>query len=236
MNSPLKYLTLAALAAALATPGCDLLGGGQDSSLNEDPKGDAPALDHPPIDPAKLPVTAANPQRLSIDQLRNVLPAAMGKDDQGNDITWLSNGKKGLDVFSTTLGEADFDKVVSEDLTPTPLYLKFMDDAARDACDRSLAADGKRTDPATRSLLRFVALTDIATPDATKVNENLRYLKLRLHGVKVAATDDTSIKPLLDVFTGGVQGVASKDPAAQAKNGWRAVCVAMLIAPEFHLY
>ena len=49
---------------------------------------------------------SAEVQRLTIQQVRLSLPVAFGLDANGDDITWkLSDGSKGLDKMSDSLGE-----------------------------------------------------------------------------------------------------------------------------------
>lgn len=197
-------------------------------------RGKALPVDHPAMDNAKLS-SSAQTQRLSLAQLRGALPVVMGKDAAGNPITWMTpGGKPGLDAYSITLGEADYVNSTEDDLSPGPLYLKFMNDAARDVCDRALIADQGRQSAGDRVLLHAVSFSDTTATNATGVAANLRYLKLRFHGVKVADTDDTPIAGLQTLFT----QVVAATPVAKVpvKEGWRAVCVALLTSPEFHLY
>jgi hypothetical protein len=169
-----------------------------------------------------------NARRVSIEMLRRSFPVVFGNDLSGQPITWTIGGRSGFDAYSRALGEPDYADVVDENLDPSPLYLKFMDDAARDGCNKVLAADFGRSDPAQRALLRYASLTD-AQPDA--VNANLRYLRLRFHGLHVADSDDAPIAGLRQLLTDSM--AASGGPV---KDGWRAVCVALVTAPEFSLY
>jgi hypothetical protein len=141
-----------------------------------------------------------------------------------------------LDSMSVTLGEADYAVVTADDLTPSPLYAKFMNDAARDVCQRVITADAARATMSDRVLYHEVELTDVGSPSTTAVNANIRYLKLRFQGLKIADNDDTLIAPVRKAFLAGVAASTSHDPATQAQSGWRVVCVALLTAPEFHLY
>jgi hypothetical protein len=143
----------------------------------------------------------------------------------------------GFTARSATLGEPDYINVVDENLEASSLYQKFMGDMARDGCTRTANADAALAQNA-RVLMRFVALNDTLTTNAAGVNENLRYLKLRFHGVKVAPTDTTTLADLRTVFDTAVRGAAgtSTPTAAHVKEGWRAVCVSLLTAPEYHLY
>jgi hypothetical protein len=167
-----------------------------------------------------------------VRQLAQSLPVVLG----GN--TWMVGSTNGFNARGATLGEPDYIGVVDENLEASTLYQKFMGDMARDGCTRTANADAALA-ASSRVLMRFVALTDSTTNNAAAVDTNLRYLKLRFHGVKVAATDTTSIAGLRTVFTDavrGAQGTAATPTAAHVKEGWRAVCVALLTAPEYHLY
>jgi hypothetical protein len=193
-----------------------------------------PALpvDHPsvPGEPVSRRIT-----RLSIAQLRNTFPVVFGNDAAGQPITWTipAGGKQvnGFDAFAGTLGVPDYSINTEEALDPSPLYLKFVDDAARDACEKALTADYGRSERSARTLLRHVELT------ATELGvvENLKYLKLRFHGVKAS---DNDVAPLKRLFSSVVEAAAARavPPEARAREGWRAVCVALATAPEFHLY
>ncbi|HEY0882365.1 MAG TPA: hypothetical protein VGD87_12570, partial [Archangium sp.] len=134
-------------------------------------------------------------------------------------------------------GEPDYINVVDENLEASTLYQKFMGDMARDGCTRTANADGALAQN-NRVLMRFVGLTDTVTSNRAGVDSNLRYLKLRFHGVKVAPTDTASLDKLRTVFDSAVRGVAGTNTptAAHVKEGWRAVCVALITAPEYHLY
>ncbi|MFN7135739.1 MAG: hypothetical protein ACK4N5_26945 [Myxococcales bacterium] len=196
------------------------------------PVGDALPLEHPPVElPPEL--HSRGPRRLSLAQLRGSLPVAFGKTTTGADVTWTNGaGASYFTTFSRALGEADYVNITEENLEPSPLYMKFMDDAARDVCDKALIADFAQPDAAKRTLLRKVALTDtdVSAPDA--VDANLRYLKLRLHGIKVPDDDTATVGPLRALF---VKAMAA-NTSNKVREGWRAVCVALTTAPEFHLY
>jgi len=241
MKQSLLLCASALLAVGCNKPindGANLGGNNPSTNVGVSPPQSTPPVDHPPVTRPPT-ITSASSQRVSIAQLRGTLPVALGNDLSGNPVTWIyPNGKPGLDVVSLTLGEPNYIDTTEEDLSPSPLYLKFMDDLARDACDRVLTADYGRGAAADRSLLRFVDLADTASTNAAGVNQNLRYLKLRLHGVKIDDSDDTTIAPLRDLFARGVQGSAgSAAPTANdVKEGWRVVCNALLTAPEFHIY
>ncbi len=162
--------------------------------------GDPAEFEHPPVD---LPPQSRGIKRLTVSQLRNSLPVVAG-----NGITWTTkHGGEEVDLLgpralAPTLGEPDFVQTTTEAAEPTALYVKFMDDMSRDVCVKMNAAG---------TLTKF-----------EDVDANLRYLKLRLLGEKIADDDTESIADLRAVHTSG--------------GGWVPVCVAVMSSPAFHLY
>jgi hypothetical protein len=173
---------------------------------------------------------------MTIEMLRNTVDLVAGTDEKGQQIRWtFKKGPKVIDALSDkglakTLGKPDYISTTEEPAEPTALYLKFMDDMARDLCQKMIAADLKKTDQSTRTLIRFSALEEYQ--DAASINENLRYLKLRFHGERVADEDLASIAPLKTLFDAAAAAAMSQP----ARDGWNAVCVGLFLSPEFHLY
>lgn len=181
----------------------------------------ASAFDHPAI---AVPPKSRAVKRLTVAQLRNAIPIVAGKalgGPSGQPIQWRIDrdgtmvDALGPDGVASALGEPDYVQVTSEPAEPTPLYVKFADDMARDVCQRMAEADLSRP-PATRSLRRFA-----------DVDANLRYLKLRFLGERLA--DNTSPPALRSLYDRVLQ--SDNEEAA-----WLAVCVAVLSSPSFHLY
>lgn len=174
---------------------------------------------------------SASPQRLSVAQLQDSMEVVLGGK------TWMVGSTNGFQSRRLTLGQPDFINNTDENLETSALYMKFMSDAARDGCKRAADADAALAAGA-RVLNRFSGLTDTVSTNAAGIDANLRYLKLRFHGVKVAEGDAASIAGLRGLFTAAVSGAAGTGAvdAADVKEGWRAVCVALLTAPEYHLY
>lgn len=196
----MKRLLLSAACSALFLAACS------DKPVTTDPgpglkktdEGTTLPIDHPTVD-IPDPISSAQPQRMSVRQLRGSFPVVVGNDVDGGVITWKVGATNGLDVYNDTLGEADYINVTNDNLEPSPLYLKFMDDAARDVCSRVLNADWVRTVDSDRQFIRFVSKTDTVTSNPGGVDNNLRYLKLRYHAIKV--TNDSEIAGLRKLFT-----------------------------------
>ncbi len=209
---------LALMAFGCEAPPAGEAGPGKDT-VEAAPTGPGLPIDHPPVEE---PPTSSKMRRLSLAQLRNAISTVLGKDVNGKPITWMvTTTTSGFTRYAATLGEADYVNITEDDLEPSALYLKFVGDAARDVCTRALDADAKRTSAADRVLLRHVEPGDTVALEPAAVDQNLRYLKLRFHGIKLHPSDEAGIAPLRKLFEAA---------------GWHAVCVALLTDPEFHLY
>jgi hypothetical protein len=239
-----RLFAIGMLVSSLVVVGCTTTPGGSDDNKDigiDVNDGEAtPPLDHPPIDDTDLPVVSADTQRLSVNQLRKSFAVAVGLDETGAPIEWEidTKGTKGFDEYAAALGEPDYLTSVQEGLAPSALYVKFVDDAARNVCLRAVASDYEKTDPAKRNIVRKSGLSDTSKTKKAAVDANLAYLKLRMHGMKVELDDEATLAPLRTVFdstvTESAAGAAVTDDDVAA--GWTAVCTALLVAPEFHLY
>jgi hypothetical protein len=232
-------LALAACERPAIAPGAPPPGGGATVDVAE-PTPVLP-IDHPPLEEETGPGTrSAQVRRLTLPQVRQSLAAVLGNDVNGAPITWMvSTTVTGFDRYGGALGQADFLNITEDAVEPSALYAKFMGDAARDACNRALAADKDRTNPTDRVMTRFVEQTDTVAKNPEGIDRNLRYLKLRFHGVKVPDDDVERISGLRTLFDTAVKKASSNaaNPSqAQVRVGWHVVCVGLLTDPEFHLY
>lgn len=189
-------------------------------------------LDHPPVVDPNAGVPSGGVRRLSLAQLKGSLPVVL----RGH--TWKIGSANGFDSRAATLGVPDYVGSVEENLEPTPLYVKFMADMARDACNRALTADLAEVDASKRAVMRFVEPADALTGQPDKVDANLRYLRLSFLGAHTPEGDTPELARLRKLF--GDTVLAASGGAVPAKahvaEGWRTVCVALLTSPEFHLY
>jgi hypothetical protein len=197
-------------------------------------RGDGLPPNHPEVDELRSLATSRGSGRLSVNQLRLSFPLVAGQTTEGEDITWNL-----LERYASGLGEPDYADVTIENLDPSPLYAKFMDDAARDVCNQIIVNDPEITSAQQRILYRFVDFKDTVATNPTGVDQNLRYLRLRFHGVRVPDNESRGIASLRTLFARGVeaaQGSATEASEAHVREGWRLVCVALMTAPEFHIY
>ena len=222
-----RFVMLAALLALTAFAACE-----QDNSGQLLPTGQVQAepFEHPDLD---VPPKSRAIKRLTVAQLRNSISVFAGDDTKGRPVIWsIERDGRTVDALGESgvaraLGEPDYVEVTEELAEPTALYVKFMDDMARDVCERMVQHDASPS-AGERNLARLAAL-DGSSPDAD-VNANLRYLKLRLLGERLADDDDAAVADLKTVYDRILS--ASNDGA----EAWHGVCVAIVSSPAFHLY
>ena len=167
---------------------------------------------------ARQPRDGKAARRLTVAQLRASIPALFGG------LTWTNNNRPtGTVMFnslSRTLGEADYLGQTEENREPNPIFFKFMDDMAGQVCTNAVAADTART----------VASERVVKPFAEDPDRNLRFLRLKLHGIHVPAGSTEGLTELRKLYDDVLADTRSADQA------WSAVCVAMLTAPGFMAY
>ncbi|MBX3272072.1 MAG: hypothetical protein KF729_17535 [Sandaracinaceae bacterium] len=160
-------------------------------------------------------------RRMDVDQLRASIARVTGG------LAWEVSGVDQLSRFSETLGVPDYARDTAEDLQPSLLFLKFLDDAARSVCRRLV--DAEQTAPAEARVF-FTALDpSVQSPPPAAVRENLAALLLRYHG-RLLEPEDRAIDPWVELLES-----AAVEDAAPAR-AWEAVCVALIDHPDFFTY
>ena len=191
------------------------------------PKGDPVDLDE--ADEADLLPDGASGngirprRRMDIDQLSASITRVTGG------IGWIRgwDGSDYFDVYAQTLGKPNYTDMTAEDLTPSLLFQKFLDDASRSVCDQLV--DRERAGGADPVLLQHVTATDTLATAPDAVRENLRALILRWHG-RVLPAGSPEVEPWVRLFD--ESATATADPL----GGWRAVCVGLFLHPDFYSY
>lgn len=217
---------LFALALVACSGGGDDPDGGGNTDLDVEPYGEAGPLAEGP--------TGRWTKRLTVDMLQASVPVVAGRGADGQPIRWKVDHKGGTrdgfaqNVFGGTLGKADYHRVTEENTVPSSLYAKLLDDVARNVCDQMLQADLAKTEASERVLTRFAG----AGSDAD-VAANVRYLTLRFLGENLEP-DAPQIIGLQKLY--GEVAAAAKGAKDPAMEGWRAVCVALVSSPAFHVY
>lgn len=191
---------------------------------------DAGPAPHPDLGLAATPLVRT-PGRMRIDQIRRSLEVITGG------LTWTEDFGQGetrmLDALGATLGEPDYLLVTEENLEPSLIVAKFMQDAAHRVCTRWVPAELARR-PEERTLIRHDGPADSLEP--AQVRSALRTLLLRFFARAVPearAADDETIGALYELFNNAAS-TAAEGRAAQ--DGWLAVCIGLMTDPEFTIY
>jgi hypothetical protein len=130
------------------------------------------------------------------------------------------------------MGEPDYLLVTEENLEPSLIVAKFVQDASQRVCTRWVAAEAEKP-AAERTLVRHDAAFD--SRDAAPVKAALRTLHLRFFArfVPEDATGEAALAPLYELFE---TAASTSVPGREARDGWLAVCIALMSDPEFVVY
>jgi hypothetical protein len=196
------------------------------------PGGPVPAVDHDPIQ-------AGGARRLRVDELQASIPVVAGNDTMGTPIRWtVKKGAGPVDGFSddgygAALGRPDYVVVTTESPVPNPLYAKFMRDMSLQVCDQIVTADLARAMATDATLWPLAPAGSSATAD--QISKNASYLTLRFLGLRLDPTDPQ----IASLVALQAAALAASDPKLTPKQrdaeGWRAVCIALLQDPAFHI-
>ncbi|MFN9812734.1 MAG: hypothetical protein ACK6CU_24230 [Deltaproteobacteria bacterium] len=195
--------------------------------------GDHPSIDNIPVEPgdpfdAELDGSPTRPRRrMDVDQLGASLRTVMG----GIGWTTTEGGVETdqLEQLAATLGRPDYATTTEENLEITPIFEKFLNDAARMTCSARAQRDRESYYPEDRVLVARAELTDTSESAPDAIDANLRQLLLRFHGRRVAA-GAPELAPWRWLFDEAT--LASTDPV----EGWRTVCVGLVTHPDFYTY
>ena len=197
----------------------------------DDPTGDQVSLVEPPV------VESLNRtrRRMNLDQLNLAIRQVTGG-------LWWSEVRNNQeeDLFVTlsdTLGKPDYVQSTTEDLTPSALFLKFLDDAARQVCDKRITLDLEAmNDPRIESapdsikLWGGLSLETSMQEDSQAVEAQIRALVLRFHSHQLPDGDSARLAYWRWLFE------TATFVDGQPLSGWRALCVALINHPDFYSY
>lgn len=180
------------------------------------------------IDPAATP--PEDPfrarRRMDLDQLDASIRVVTG----GIGWTETRSGRE-VNLFedlAQTLGKPDYLQITDEDLEPSAMFQKFLDDAARSVCDRLMDAEASRPTAERTFFVHAQPRSSLSEqPEATLAN--LQHLLLRFHGRKLAA-DAPEMEPWVWLMRSGEH--VTDDQATV----WRTVCVGLITHPDFYTY
>ena len=193
------------------------------------PVPDQGVIDHPDTGVVEQGLTRSA-GRMQIEQIRRSIEVVTGG------LTWTEDFGQGpsrmLDVLGPTMGEPDYLLVTEENLEPSLIVAKFMQDASHRVCTRWVAAEQEKA-AAERTLVRHGAAFD--SRDPADVTAALRGLELRFFArfLPDDGSQDAAVAPLKELFD---TAAATSVPGREARDGWLAVCIALMTDPEFVVY
>ncbi len=201
------------------------------------------------IDPHGLPLDdagTADPEasarvgratrRLDLAQLRGSLARAFGETWTGPRTVRTPDAPTGqrfesqadlLRFNASVLGEADYVRSTSQDLTASVPFAKLSSDAVRAVCAEAVRRDALRP-RAERVVLLEVDPGDTLDSAPTRVRDNVLALGLKLWAQSLSPAE---VDALLGLFR-----VALAAPGGTPLSAWRAVCVSMGTDPRFLTY
>ncbi|MBL92412.1 MAG: hypothetical protein CMH56_11455 [Myxococcales bacterium] len=165
-------------------------------------------------------------QRMNIDQLDRAIQQVTGG------LEWTDDGNNPKNLFeelSLTLGRPDYIQVVIEDLTPSGLFLKFVDDAARSVCKKLVEVEVSERTAETRVLMGIVSPDANYVDDAAGIDAQLARLSLLYHGIALQE-DSGALENLRWLFQ------MAQMRMGQPEAGWEAVCVSLMTDPAFYSF
>ena len=182
-----------------------------------------PDLAPPPAVAPTIEAPSRSRRRMDLSQLDAAFKSATGG------ITWDEAGKNQWEALAPTLGKPDFLTTTEEDLTPSPLFQKFMSDAARKVC-ADLFTRELSTPPARRVFFVDVGPDESSDRAGARLDANLTKLLLRFHGSDVRGAE----------AQGHLDGwrwlYLTAEHLETPRAAWSAVCVALIEHPDFFTY
>jgi hypothetical protein len=143
-------------------------------------------------------------------------------------LTWVEGGRNQWEQLAPTLGRPDFLQTTEEDLTPSPLFQKFLDDAARSVCQALITREA--TAPMADRV--FLVGVDADEPSARlgqRLDENLQRQILRFHGRDVRRGDAGALDGWRWLFL-------TSERIEGPRAAWMGTCVALFEHPDFFTY
>ena len=165
-------------------------------------------------------------QRMNIDQLDRAIQQVTGG------LEWTDDGNNPQNLFeelSLTLGRPDYIQVVIEDLSPSGLFLKFVDDAARSVCKKLVEVEVSERTVETRVLMGTVSPDANYVDDSAGIDAQLSRLSLLYHGISLQE-DSGALENLRWLFQ------MAQMRMGQPEAGWEAVCVSLMTDPAFYSF
>lgn len=165
-------------------------------------------------------------KRMDIDQLASTIELATGgiRWTEGDGLT----GDLMFEELSATLGKPDYALTTREDLSPSVIFEKFLEDAAASVCTKLIEHERDQT-PGSRTFLALAELEDTHESNPNAIAENIQLQLLRFHGRELSL-DDAELEEWVWLW----RTVYSR--TGETTAAWRATCAGLIMHPEFYTY
>ena len=177
-------------------------------------------------------------RRMTLGELDKSVTVAAGPAADGSPIFWKALASVPLSAlddraYGPVLGKPDFISLTSEDPSPSPLYVKFVQDLSRDVCAQMVFADATRPPNQEKVLWPHSPVDSPATE--AQIDENLSYLLLRFLGLE---GDEASgrVTRLRTLYSVAKTDAEKANPQTAQHTAWGIVCIALFEDPAFHLH
>ncbi len=177
-------------------------------------------------------------RRMTLGELDKSVTVAAGPAADGSPIFWQALAGLPLSAldnraYGPVLGKPDFISLTSEDPSPSPLYVKFVQDLSRDVCTQMVFADATRPPNQAKVLWPHAPVDSPATE--SQIDENLGYLLLRFLGLE---GDEASgrVTRLRTLYSVAKTDAEKANPQTAQHAAWGIVCIALFEDPAFHLH
>jgi hypothetical protein len=209
-------------ALVLALPGC--------STKQNEPKAKPAELEpvpegHPPTEALPDPELSGGhvgraPRRITVAQLKASIQVTTGRQ-------WSQ-----IDRLAASLGQADYALVNAEATEANLVFAKFLEDGAREVCLSAATADLEQPAADKRVLSPAVpaSVKELNKIGDSSIDENLVYLSTRFWGQPLS-------EPELSTWRESFKKIATAAEAAKKRReGWGAMCIALMTDPRFLTY
>jgi hypothetical protein len=171
-------------------------------------------------------------QRMNVDQLKAAIAGSLGG------YVWMEGQEDRLEALAPTLGRPDYVESTREDLTPSLVFVKFLEDLANDACVTIVGIEYQTTSADERTLVTLMHPNDDPYLFPDEVTATIQDLVRRFHGRNLAdgsAELERWRKLLLDAHDWTFAELSSPDMPIHFL-GWRDVCIVLITHPDFYTY
>jgi hypothetical protein len=180
---------------------------------------------HPETEPLPDPELAGGhvgraPRRITVAQLKASIEVTTNRQ-------WSQ-----VDRLAASLGQADYALVNAESTEANLVFAKFLEDGAREVCLGAAQADLDQPDAAQRVLSPRVAasIKELTKIDDAAIGDNLVYLSTRFWGQPLG-------EPELSTWRESFKKIAAiAETTKKRREGWGAICVALMTDPRFLTY